>query len=447
MFLTKRHLSRRTVLKGAGVTLALPLLEAMVPAATPLAQTAASPTLRVGFFYIPHGAILGNTSHGDEMDKWTPRGAGADFTLSPILKSLEPHKRYVTSFGNLSNQAMVGGVHGFAPATWLSATRPDKGSVGASMSATLDQIIAKQIGQSTSLPSLEVASETTQQAAACSGSACFYNTTLSFRDEHSPLPMEFNPKKVFAQLFGEGDTPEERAAIQNQTRSLLDRITGRTRALQRDLGAGDRVVLDNYLETVRESARRVNIVSTRDLSMITVPEAPIGELNAFGDQVDLMFDLIALAYQANLTRVASYIMVAEGTNRTYNHIGVSDAFHPVSHHANDKTRLEKLVKIQTWHVERFAAFVTKLAAVKDGDGTLLDHSMFLYGSNMSNSDKHNGHPLPTILVGGGNGKLRGGQHIDAGQPTPLANVHLTILDRINARQESFGDSTGLIAGV
>jgi len=447
MFLTKRHLSRRAVLKGAGVTLALPLLDAMVPAATPLAQTAASPKLRVGFFYIPHGAILGNTSHGAGMDKWTPRGAGADFTLSPILTSLDPYKRYVTSFGNLSNQAMVGGVHGFAPATWLSATRPDKGSVGASMSATLDQIVAQQIGQSTSLPSLEVSSETTQQAAACSGSACFYNTTLSFRDAHSPLPMEFNPKKVFAALFGEGDTPEERAAIQNQTRSLLDRITGRTRALQRDLGAADRVVLDSYLETVREIERRVNIVSTRDLSMITVPEAPIGELNSFGDQVDLMFDLIALAYQADLTRVASYIMVSEGTNRTYNHIGVSDAFHPVSHHANDVTRLEKLAKIQAWHVERFAAFVKKLAAVKDGDGTLLDHALFLYGSNMSNSDKHNGHPLPTLLVGGGNGKVRGGQHIDPGQPTPLANLHLTLLDRINARQEHFGDSTGLIAGV
>ena len=447
MFLTKRHLSRRTVLKGAGITLALPLLDAMVPAATPLAQTAASPKLRVGFFYIPHGAILGNTSHGAEMDKWTPRGAGADFTLSPILKSLDPYKRYVTSFGNLSNQAMVGGVHGFAPATWLSATRPDKGSVGASMSATLDQIVAQQIGQSTSLPSLEVSSETTQQAAACSGSACFYNTTLSFRDAHSPLPMEFNPKKVFAMLFGEGDTPEERAAIVNQTRSLLDRITGRTKALQQDLGAGDRVVLDNYLETVREIERRVNIVSTRDLSMITVPEAPIGELNAFGDQVDLMFDLIALAYQADLTRVASYIMVAEGTNRTYNHIGVSDAFHPVSHHANDVTRLEKLAKIQTWHVERFAAFVKKLAAVKDGDGTLLDHALFLYGSNMSNSDKHNGHPLPTILVGGGNGTIKGGQHIEPSSPTPLSNLHLTILDRINARQEHFGDSTGLIAGV
>jgi hypothetical protein len=181
--------------------------------------------------------------------------------------------------------------------------------------------------------------------------------------------------------------------------------------------------------------------------MITVPEAPMGELNAFGDQVDLMFDLIALAYQADLTRVASYIMVAEGTNRTYNHIGISDAFHPVSHHANEIGRLEKLAKIQAWHVERFAAFVKKLAAVKEGDGTLLDHSMFLYGSNMSNSDKHNGHPLPTVLVGGGNGKLRGSQHIEPGQPTPLANVHLTILDRINARQETFGDSTGLIANM
>jgi hypothetical protein len=259
--------------------------------------------------------------------------------------------------------------------------------------------------------------------------------------------MEFNPRKVFAMLFGEGDTLEERAAIQDQTRSLLDRITGNTRALQRDLGANDRRVLDAYLETVREIERRVNLASSRDLSMITVPEAPMGELNAFGDQVDLMFDLIALAYQADLTRVASYIMVAEGTNRTYNHIGVSDSFHPVSHHANEIGRLEKLVKIQTWHVERFAAFVKKLAAVKDGDGTLLDHSMFLYGSNMSNSDKHNGYPLPTVLVGGGNGKLRGSQHIDPGQPTPIANLHLTILDRINARQEQFGDSTGLIANM
>jgi len=447
MFLTKKHLSRRTVLKGAGVTLALPLLDAMIPAATALAQTVASPKMRMGFFYIPHGAIMGNTSHGPEMDKWTPSGSGAGFKLSPILASLEPHKRYVTSFGNLQNNAMVGGVHSLAPATWLSGTKPDKGSAGASMATTLDQLAAKHIGQNTTLPSLELASETTQQAAACSGSACFYNTTLSFRDAHSPLPMEFNPRKVFAQLFGEGDTPEERAAIANQTKSLLDRINDRTRAFQRDLGAGDRVVLDNYLETLREIERRVQMASSRDLSAIKVPTAPIGELNAFGEQVDLMFDLIALAYQADLTRVATYIMVAEGTNRTYNHIGVSDSFHPVSHHANDLGRIEKLIKIQTWHMERFAAFVKKLAAISDGDGTLLDHAMFLYGSNMSNSDKHNGHPLPTILVGGGNGKLKGGQHIDLREPTPLANLHLTILDRINAHQEKFGDSTGVISDV
>ena len=447
MFLTKKHLSRRTVLRGAGVTLALPLLEAMIPAATAQSKTAAAPRMRMGFFYIPHGAIMGNTSHGAAMDKWTPSGSGAGFKLSPILSSLEPHKRYVTSFGNLQNQAMVGGVHSLAPATWLSGMRPDKGSRGASMSTTLDQMVAKHIGQDTTLPSLELAAETTQQAAACSGSACFYNTTLSFRDPNSPLPMEYNPRKVFIQMFGEGDTPQERTAISNQTMSLMDRLRDRIGALQRDLGAGDRVVLDSYLETVREIERRVQLASSRDLSAIKVPEAPIGELNAFAAQVDLMFDLIVLAYQADLTRVASYIMVAEGTNRTYNHIGVSDSFHPVSHHANDLGRIEKLAKIQTWHVERFAAFVSKLATIPDGDGSLLDHAMFLYGSNMSNSDRHNGHPLPTILVGGGNGALKGGQHIEPAQPTPLANVHLTILDKINARQESFGDSTGTIAGV
>lgn len=445
MFLTKRHLSRRTVLRGAGVSLALPLLDAMIPAATALAQTAAVPKMRMGFFYIPHGAIMGNTSHGPGMDRWTPSGAGAGFRLSPILASLEPLKRYVTSFGNLENRAMVGAVHSLAPATWLSGVRPERGARGASMTTTLDQVVAQRIGQDTTLPSLEVAAETTQQAAACSGSACFYNTTLSFRDAHSPLPMEHNPRKVFTQLFGEGDTPEERAAIASQTTSLLDRVRDRTRALQRDLGAADRVLLDSYLSTVREIERRVQLASSRDLSAITVPEAPIGELDAFGSQVDLLFDLIALAYQADLTRVASYIMVAEGTIRTYNHIGVSDSFHPVSHHANDLGRIEKLIKIQTWHVERFAAFLGKLAKVPDGDGTLLDHSMFLYGSNMSNSDRHNGHPLPTILVGGGNGTHKGGQHLELREPTPLANLHLTILDKVGAGQKSFGDSTGLIS--
>ena len=444
MFITKKHINRRAVLKAAGVSLGLPLLDAMIPAQTALAQTAAAPKVRAGFFYIPHGAIMGNTTHGPSADKWTPSGSGADFKLSPILSSLEPYKKYISSFGNLENAATAGSVHTFNPATWLSATRPDTGGAKAHMATTLDQVMAKVISQDTPLPSLELASETTAQQAAGNGGSY---TTLSFRDAESPLPMESNPRKVFLSLFGEGDSAQERSAITHQTNSILDLIMDRTKKLQSDLGASDKQVLDGYLDSVREIERRMQMAAAKDLGSLKIPDAPVGELDAFPDQVKMMFDLLALAYQADLTRVATYIMVAEGTNRTYNHIGVSDAFHPVSHHANDMTRIEKLIKIQTWHMERFAAFVKKIAAIPDGDGTLLDHAMFLYGSNMSNSDKHNGHPLPTMLVGGGNGKLKGSQHIELQEPTPLANLHLTILDRINATQEHFGDSTGLIPGV
>jgi hypothetical protein len=446
MFLTKKHLSRRMLLKGAGVSLALPLLDAMIPAATALSQTAAARKLRMGFFYLPHGAIMGNTSQGAAMDKWNPSGAGADFKLNAIMKSLEPYKKYVTSFGNLKNEAMVGGVHSRAPATWLSGQKPDDKAPGASMSTTLDQVVARKISQGTTLPSLELASETTIQVAACTA-RCYYSSTLSFRDATSPLPMEFNPRKVFIQMFGEGDNAAERDAISKQNVSLLDRINERTKALQRELDPGDRVVLDSYLETVREIERRTEVASQRDLSDIQLPAAPIGPQDAFDEQVKLMFDLITLAYRADLTRVVSYMMASEGTTRTYNHIGVPDAFHPVSHHANLPDRIEKLVKIQTWHMDRFGDFLGKLAAVRDGEGALLDNSMFLYGSNMSNSDRHNGHPLPTILVGGGGGKLTGGRHIELPEPTPLANLHLTILGKVGVEQKSFGDSTGTIAGV
>ncbi len=316
------------------------------------------------------------------------------------------------------------------------------------MATTIDQIIAGKIGQETALPSLEVASETTTQVAACpSGAGCYYSTTLSFRNATSPLPMEFNPRKVFVQLFGEGDTPEERDAITAETKSLLDLISDRTAALQKTLGPGDRRVLDAYLDTVREIERRVAKAEQRDLSGLTLPEAPIGELDKFDEQVKLMFDLVALAYQASLTRVASYIMVAEGTNRTYNHIGISDAFHPLSHHANDKERLLKLVKIQTYHVQRFADFVAKIAAIPDGDGSLLDHSLFMYGSNMSNSDRHNNYPLPNILVGGACGALKGARHVELPEHTTLTNLHLTVLNKAGLELKSFADSTGEIAGV
>ncbi len=445
MFITRKHLSRRTVLKGAGVSLALPLLDAMVPAATALGQTAAAPKMRTGFFYIPHGAIMHNTAHGPAMDRWTPTGAGTDFQLSPILGPLEPYKDYVTSFANLENAASAGSVHTINPATWLSATRPDGTGANPSMAPTLDQIIAQEIGQETPLPSLEVASETTVQSAAGGGGSY---TTLSFRDEKSPLPMEYNPRKIFLQLFGEGDTPEERDFISRQRRSILDLVSERARRLQTELGNEDRAVLDSYLETVRELERRAERAGETDLSGLNVPNAPMGELDDFAEQVTLMFDLIALAFQADLTRVVSYIMVAEGTNRTYNHIGVPDAFHPVSHHANDLERLEKLVRIQTWHVEKFTEFVAKMAATPDGDGTLLDHSIFLYGSNMSNSDLHDNYPVPNIVVGGGNGRVkRGGQHIVLPERTPIANLHLTLLEKVGIERGAFADSTGVIPGV
>jgi Protein of unknown function (DUF1552) len=445
MFITKKHINRRSVLKAAGVTLGLPFLDAMVPAGTALAQTAAVPKLRAAFFYLPHGAIMYNTAHGPAMDRWTPSGSGADFKLSPILASLEPYKKYVSSFGNLENAATAGSVHVFNPSTWLSATRPDTGGPRAHMATTLDQVLAKVISQDTPLPSLEVASESTVQQAAGGGGSY---TTLSFRDPESPLPMEYNPRKIFLQMFGEGDTPQERTSISHQTNSILDLILDRTKELRGELGSSDRGVLDGYLDSVREIERRTQMAASKNVSALQIPDAPVGVLEDFPAQVKLMFDLIALAFQADLTRVATYIMVSEGTNRTYNHIEVPDSFHPVSHHANDLERLNKLVKIQTWHVEKFAEFVAKMAATPDGQGTLLDHSIFMYGSNMSNSDLHNNYPEPNIIVGGGNGKVKlGGQHIVLPEKTPIANLHLTILQKVGVERDKFGDSTGVIAGV
>jgi hypothetical protein len=447
MFLTKKHLSRRTVLKAAGVSIGLPLLDAMIPAATALAQTAATPKLRAGFFYLPHGAITWNTTHGPKMDHWMPSGAGASFKLSPILEPLEKHKGYVTTFDRIENKAPRGNVHAFMPATWLSGVHPNEDATGAMMAPTIDQMIAGHLGQDTVLPSLEVAAETTVQSAACGSGACYYSSTLAFRNATTPLPMEFNPRKVFAQLFGAGDTPEERKVIATRTGSILDMITERTADLQKSLNAPDKVVLEEYLESVRETERRADRASQRDLSAIDLPDAPIGELPDFDEQVRLMFDLIALAYQANVTRVATYYMAGEGTNRTYTHIGVPDAFHPLSHHANRLDRIEKLVKVQRYHVERFAAFVDRLAKTPDGDGSLLDHSLLMYGSNMSNSDRHNSYPLPVMLVGGGCGTMRGGQHLTMPEFTTMSNLHLTVVNKAGLELKSLADSTGEIAGV
>jgi hypothetical protein len=447
VFLTKKHLSRRTFLRGSGVALALPFLDAMVPAATALAQTAAAPRTRAGFFYLPHGAIMNNTPFGKEVDAWTCSGSGADFKLGHTIAPLEPLKKYVTTFENIENNAAGGSVHTLNPATWLSCVRPDTQAKGASMAITLDQVIARKLGQTTALPSLEVASETTIQVAACGGAGCYYASTTSYAGPNTPLPMEYNPRKVFIQLMGEGDTAAERDALLRKNSSILDMVSERAKALSNDLGPEDKQRLSDYLDTVREIERRVTMASTRDLKGITVPNAPVGELEDFDKQVRLMFDLIALAYQADLTRIASYVMVAEGTNRTYNHVGVPDSFHPVSHHSNDKERIRRLTVIQRYHMERFADFLQKLANTKEGEGSVLDHSLFLYGSNMGNSNQHDNYPLPAVLVGGANGAHVGGKNLTLPARTPLANVHLTILNKLGIKQDKFANSTGLISEV
>ncbi|MGH8229906.1 MAG: DUF1552 domain-containing protein, partial [Steroidobacteraceae bacterium] len=334
MFITKKHLSRRATLKGMGVALGLPLLDAMIPAGTALAKTAAAPKMRAGFFYLPHGAIMNNTPYGKQMDHWMPSGTGSTFKLSPTLASLEKYKHLVTSYGGLQDLASLDSVHVLVPAAWLSGVHPNTASASPDMAITLDQAVAKHIGQDTPLPSLQVAAETTIQTAACgAGSGCYYSSTLSFRDAHTPLPYEYNPRKVFIELFGEGDTAQARTAIAQQTSSLLDLISERTKLMQRKLGPGDRAVLSNYLDTVREIERRIQKQEEHKLKNLVLPNAPVGVDDQFNKQVDLMFDLIALAYQADITRVVGYFMVSEGTNRTYNWIGVPDAFHPLSHHA------------------------------------------------------------------------------------------------------------------
>jgi hypothetical protein len=443
-FLTKKHLSRRTLLRSGAVGLGLPFLDAMVPAGTALAQVDAMPKKRAGFFYLPHGTIMNNTPLGKEVDKWTCTGSGDNFQLGSILEPLDPLKQYLTTFENIENTAAGGSVHTLNPATWLSCVRPGTGSTP-ELATTLDQVIAQQLGQETALPSMELATETTIQVAA--GNGGFYAVTTSFSAPNKPLPMEFNPRKVFIQLMGPYDTQEEREMILRKNSSILDMIADRTRALQKDLGTGDRALLSDYLDTVREIERRVQLAGEQDLSGIDVPTAPVGEFENFDDQITMMFDLIALAYQADLTRISTLVMAAEGTDRTYPQVNVAGGFHPTSHHTNNPERIAELIRIQSYHMKHFARFVQKLADTPDGDGSILDHSLFLYGSNMGNSNQHDNYPLPAILMGGASGAVRGGKNIILPERTPLANVHLTILERLGIPQESFGNSTGTIAEV
>src|SRR5689334_16780394 len=437
MFITKKHLSRRSVLKGAGTALALPLLDAMIPARTALAQTAAKPTPHLGFIYFPHGAV---------QAKWTPTGTGSIGDFGEILKPLDNYKAMTTVFSNIDNQAAVGPVHALSPGTWLSCVHPAI-SQEAHGGTTADQIAAQHIGQDTPLPSLEVATENHGGGGFCDRDyGCSYSGTISFRSPTTPLPMEVDPRKLFIRLFGQGDNATERARLSKQYVSLLDMVSNEAKDLQRVVGPSDRAVLSDYMESVREIERRIQKMEARDLSHVNIPDAPKEAALQFDQRIALMFDLVALALQANMTRVFTFMVAAEVSGQTYNFIGVPDAFHPLSHHNNEAAKMERLAKWQAFHTQMFAKFLDKLAKMPDGDGTMLQHSLFLYGSNMANSNAHNHYPLPTSIVGGWKA-VKGGQHIVPPEHTPLANVLLTMLDRAGIPQDKLGDSTGKLLEV
>jgi hypothetical protein len=439
MFITRKHLSRRTVLRGMGASIALPLLDAMIPAGTALANTAAAPKMKLAFIYFPHGAI---------MDHWTPTGEGRDFKLSPILEPLAPYQKQLTVISNLGNKpAESAAVHAIVPGTWLSCVHPRE-SQDPYGGVTIDQLAAQHIGQDTPLPSLEIATESGGGGGACDRAyGCSYSGTIAFRTPTTPLPMENNPRNLFQRLFGRGDTPAERKALGDQYDSILDMVSADAASLERQLGPRDRAVLSDYMESVREIERRVQKMEQQDLSKLQLPPVPLGIPERFPEQQGIMLDMIALAFQANLTRIATMMMAAEVSNMTYTFIGVPDAFHPVSHHQGDATKIEKLIKIQRYHSEKIAAFLKRLSDTPDGDGSILDHSIILYGSNMSNSNAHDQYPLPTAIIGGGCGKLKGGQHLRYAEHTPLSNVLLTILDRAGVPADKVGDSTGKLAEI
>jgi hypothetical protein len=446
-FVTKKHLPRRTFLRGAGVTLSLPLLESMVPAFTALAQTAAAPRLRLGFCFMPHGAVMAN---------WTPAAEGA-LALSPILAPLEPFKDQVLVLSNLAH-AMAGpqgpgdngGDHTRCPAVFLNGVHP-KRTDGADILAgtTIDQIAAAKIGQDTLLPSLELAIEDySGLVGSCDvGFSCTYMNTISWRTPTSPMPMEINPRVVFDRMFGDGATAEERRRRIETQRSILDAITDQVGRLQGGLGSRDRNRVAEYLDTVREIERRIAFSEKQASDNVDVPVTPRGIPDEFVEHTKLMFDLMTIAFQADITRISTFMMAREVSYRTFPMLDISEAFHPASHHQNNPERLAQLTRIQTFHVELWSSLLEKLRATPDGDGNLLDHSLILYGGAMSNSNVHNHAPLPIVVAGGALGTMKGGRHLMYPENTPMANLLLTILNKAGIPQDSVGDSTGTLSDV
>jgi hypothetical protein len=436
MFITKKHLSRRTFIKGAGVTIALPFLESMVPAQTPLARTAAAPTQRFGFIYVPHGSI---------MKDWTPQTDGAGFEFSPILKPLEKFRDQVNVITGTYNSGEPG--HSVSCATYLSGTVPAKGNV-IRLNTTIDQVIAQKIGQGTTFPSMEFATEDhSSHIGSCAGDfLCSYMSTISWRTPTQPLPMELNPRVVFETMFGgDAKTREERSARMQQNSSILDAVGDSVKELARGLGQRDQAKLTEYLDNVREVERRIQQgEKQRSAYNVEAPETPIGIPDAWEEHVKVMFELQALALQSYMTRVVSFMMARELSTLSYPQIGVMDGHHPISHNNNIAEQVAKKAKVDAYHLTLFADFLQKLQSTADGDGNLLDHSLFLYGSGMSNGNQHIHTNLPILTVGGAAGRVKGNRHIRVKETTPLSNLMVAFLEVAGIATEKYGESTGRI---
>jgi len=446
MIITGKSLSRRTFLRGAGTTLALPLLDSMVPALGASRRSGSAPVCRLGFVYVPNGII---------MKDWNPAAEGNNFEFSRILKPLEPYRErllVLTGLAQHNGQALGDGPgdHARAGATFLTGVHPKK-TEGADIRSGIsaDQIAAQEFGKQTQLASLELGLEANSMVGNCdSGYSCAYTNTISWRTPTTPLPPEINPRAVFERLIGDGETtdPAARAALARQDRSILDFIREDTARLSSGLGAGDRRKLTEYLEAVRDIERRIQKAEERSADFESLPaiERPDGIPVTFEDHARLMFDLQVLAFQADLTRIITFMIGREGSNRTYRSAGVPEAHHGLSHHREDAEKIDKLAKINTHHAELFAYFLGKLQATPDGDGSLLDHSMIVYGSSLSDGNRHLHHDLPVLLAGRGAGKLSSGRHIRYRQHTPLTNLYLTLLDKVGVAPEKIGDSTGKV---
>ncbi len=439
MIITKKALPRRTFLRGAGVAMALPLLDAMIPSFTANAAEAANSVRRLGFVYIPMGS---------NIKQWMPQQVGALTELSPSLRSLTPVINQVTVLSNLElKNSYSPGNHSTSNSGFLSAARA-KQTEGADyeLATTVDQIAAKQMGKETKLPSLELSMDLTTPMGACDGGmSCAYFSSLSWSSPRTPLPTEGNPRVIFERLFGDGGTSADQLAALKEDGSLIDWVNEDINKVQRQLGASDKTKLAEYLDTVREIERRIQRAESQ-MSKTVMPDLdrPIGVPSSYVEHAKLIFDLLVLSFQTDVTRIMSFQLSREASTRTYPEVGVTEAHHPTSHHGNDPQKLGQLAKINSHHASLFGYFLEKLQATKEGNGTLLDHSMMVLGSGMGNPDVHDHVNLPIVVGGGAGGKMKGGRHIKYAEPTPMANLHLTLLDKVGIKIDQFADSKGKI---